>query len=362
MNPYETPKSEFAPPPPLMSLGAQPMYWAEGDLLVCRTGAVLPPVCLKTNEPVSMNADPKSRKKATPYYVPPWVFVFVLLRVIGLLIAYFIFRRPCRLEYSLSAESRRKYFRRGLTSVLLLLLMVAAIFGYLDLGGSFHTDRTAYHGALFVGGILCLITALVFAGAQCSNQSGEASPGPLLPQGRFPGFSQRGAQPGGMNPYEPPKTLVEPVPEAHGYRLGKRGIIGGPSIRLPRRCICTNQELGPEDDARTRRREYVRESWTGRRCFVEYSISPRAQLWRWGLHALGWLMFIAGISPAFLPFYILPGNGEATVIIVACGLLMVFRTWRSLHLESVWDHQYYVTGFSRRFLNSLRSGQTDVDP
>jgi len=172
-----------------------------------------------------------------------------------------------------------------------------------------------------------------------------------------------------MNPYEPPKTLVEPIPEAHDYRLGKRGIIGGPSIRLPRRCICTNQELGPEDDARTRRREFVRESWTKRRCLVEYSISPRAWLWRWGLHVLGWLMIIAVISPAFLPVHFLRGDGEATVIILGCGpwlfpcgLLLVFRTWRSLHLESVWDNQYYVTGFSRRFLKSLRSGQTDVDP
>jgi len=157
MNPYEAPRSELAPPPPLLAMGAQPMYWAEGNLLVCRSGAVLPPVCLKTCQAISEETDPRSRQRKFHYFVPTWFLLFTVVFAIGVVLAYFIFRKGCLLEYTLSEGIRRKYFRRGVGSVLLLLTGIGTLAGlWMRNGIAPFTEAI-----LFASGVALLGAALI---------------------------------------------------------------------------------------------------------------------------------------------------------------------------------------------------------
>jgi len=126
MNPYQTPQASLELEP---KTSGRQMFWAEGDLLVCRSGAILPPICIITNEHLDAGLDRRSRVKMTLTYVPPWVYLGLLLGPLGAAVAYFALAKACRLEFSLNRALRRKRFRWAAVSHLAILGSIASVVG-----------------------------------------------------------------------------------------------------------------------------------------------------------------------------------------------------------------------------------------
>jgi hypothetical protein len=111
-----TPIGGFCPECGLKVVTTQAMmkpegYWVDGNRLVVRTGAVLPPRCVKTNEPVH---EPQVTK--TLQWCTPLVYLTILINVVVLLIVYFIVRKQCQITYSIGAAARARKTRNVLIS------------------------------------------------------------------------------------------------------------------------------------------------------------------------------------------------------------------------------------------------------
>lgn len=97
--------------------------FSEGKLLIVRNGTVLPPRCVKTNEPITND----QYKRATLVYCPPIVFLFLFCGgLIPLLIAYLVMRKRCHLSYGLTPEISSRYFR---FNSICILVGFASLFG-----------------------------------------------------------------------------------------------------------------------------------------------------------------------------------------------------------------------------------------
>jgi hypothetical protein len=92
--------------------------------LIVRSGAVLPPFCVKTGEPVS--AEGMVTKTIT--WSPIWVVVIFLASPLIGLIVYFIVRKKCEITYGLSAAMKSKYWTRRLIALVVALGCFAGIF------------------------------------------------------------------------------------------------------------------------------------------------------------------------------------------------------------------------------------------
>lgn len=123
-NPYQSPATPFAPVD-----GQAPSIRVDGRSLVVPTATILPPVCIKTNQPVS-EADMVRR---TFYWCSPWVALLILLSGCLVILAYFLVRKRFTITYGLAPDLRQRY-RKWLiikslaaTGFFVALLMAAGV-------------------------------------------------------------------------------------------------------------------------------------------------------------------------------------------------------------------------------------------
>lgn len=125
-----------------------PLPAVDGPLLVVSSGTVLPPICVKTGDPV---ADEDMLRK-TYYWCPPLVLLLALVNLVLLAIVYFIVRKKCELSFGLDPHLRAKYRNRVVMKTLALVgLLVALPF-------AIATDRDI----LWMGVLFLLIVVVVW--------------------------------------------------------------------------------------------------------------------------------------------------------------------------------------------------------
>jgi hypothetical protein len=147
-NPYAPPVQASQP----LSPPGDVFFFREGDFLVVRDGAVLPTVCLRTNEPAGEGS---WRMKVGIAWTPPWVFLLILLNILVLLIVALVTQKKAKITYSLSAAVRGSIVRKR--GIGFFLLLAAVTLFYFGITSSYEST-----GAYFQGGVAALIVALVF--------------------------------------------------------------------------------------------------------------------------------------------------------------------------------------------------------
>ena len=128
-NPYQSPRAS-CDAPPAERFGSRPSV--DGECLVVTSGTVLPPVCVKTNRPLS--DDDLVRKEF--HWCSAWVGLLILLSGLLLILVYFVARRRCSLTFGLDPRVRRECRKR------VLLKVVAAIVLFLAMPFSAALDVT----------------------------------------------------------------------------------------------------------------------------------------------------------------------------------------------------------------------------
>ena len=119
-NPFQTPETGFDATPAVRLAG---LPRVDGDYLVVASGTVLPPVCVKTNQPVSQRD--LVRKQFD--WCSPWVALLLLVNLLVLLIVYFIVRKKCSLTFGLAPRIRRGYRTRMLVKIAIVIALLFAI-------------------------------------------------------------------------------------------------------------------------------------------------------------------------------------------------------------------------------------------
>jgi hypothetical protein len=109
---------------PLSTPFAAGQFERDNLQLIVRSGAVLPPLCVKTGEPVSA----EGMVTKTISWSPIWVVVIFLASPLIGLIVYFIVRKRCEITYGLSATMKSKYLTRRLIALIVALGAFAGIF------------------------------------------------------------------------------------------------------------------------------------------------------------------------------------------------------------------------------------------
>lgn len=117
-NPYAAPSAK--PGHGLAPEASGPLMIMGKDLLV-PDGTTLPPLCVKTGQPVH---DPAIVKKF--YSAPNWVILTVLISPLLLLILYYIFRRKAKIAYYLDGEVRSRARNASLICGLVILAAIGA--------------------------------------------------------------------------------------------------------------------------------------------------------------------------------------------------------------------------------------------
>ncbi|MFZ5828898.1 MAG: hypothetical protein ACOY3P_02375, partial [Planctomycetota bacterium] len=120
INPYQSPLTSPLDVP-TAEAGDEPIV--DGKCLVLASGTVLPPICVKTNQPISDGDMVRKRFD----WCPPWIVVFVVLGPIPLILAYFLARKKIRLTYGLKREFRLKRRRLVLVKVLVMIGFLVGI-------------------------------------------------------------------------------------------------------------------------------------------------------------------------------------------------------------------------------------------
>ncbi|MBN1908982.1 MAG: hypothetical protein JW818_04520 [Pirellulales bacterium] len=118
INPYQAP--EDSSPLAMPYHGPRFGAWVDGKLLVVQSGERLPPICIKTNQPLSE----QDMVTKTLYWCSPLLLLLILINLIIFLIVYMIARKQCILTIGLhpSVRSRRRW------TVLVKVLVVVGLF------------------------------------------------------------------------------------------------------------------------------------------------------------------------------------------------------------------------------------------
>ncbi|MBN2023719.1 MAG: hypothetical protein JW809_13110 [Pirellulales bacterium] len=152
INPYQSP--DYFEVVPANCAVPESAPRVDGRCLVVRSGTVLPPVCVKTNQPVSN--DEVVRQDF--YWCSPWVLLLIFVNLLVLLIAYLIARKKCALLFGLQRTIRRRYRRRLLIKITVMVVSFVGCF---------------YAGAADAP-VLIVIALCVFAGALISLCIGQS--------------------------------------------------------------------------------------------------------------------------------------------------------------------------------------------
>jgi hypothetical protein len=136
--------------PPRASLDAAPAheYWREGKVLAMRIGSVLPPRCVKCNEP----AVEPSKSRRYYWHHPAW-FLLVLINLLLYMIVAVIVRKKAVVAPGLCAAHR---MRR------IVLLWVAWI-GFVGGMAGIYVGTAQDVGAALAAGAGLLLVALIVA-------------------------------------------------------------------------------------------------------------------------------------------------------------------------------------------------------
>ena len=126
INPYAAPPivAEQVPHPSKLAFENMGL-WRQGNLLVVRKGAPLPPLCVKSNQPTTRYL------KRNLTWVPWWVYLTIFINLLVLLIVALIMQKKATVHIGLSDEwfaIRRKHMliAWGLAG-LAVLMFVAGI-------------------------------------------------------------------------------------------------------------------------------------------------------------------------------------------------------------------------------------------
>lgn len=118
-NPYQAPLADLETIPVEAS-----DVWVDGKHLVVRSGAVLPEICPKTNQPVFQQDI--VRRQLT--WCSPFVLLLALLGgALPLIIVYFVIRKQCDITYGLAPEVRRRTRNRRIVTVLVAVVLFCSL-------------------------------------------------------------------------------------------------------------------------------------------------------------------------------------------------------------------------------------------
>lgn len=119
--------------------------WRSGKKVVFRSGAPMPPVCVKCGAPAT------TRMPRTLYWHQPWVYVLIVISVLVYIIVAVIVRKSARVEVPLCQEHRSRRTKGVLATWLLFFLMIGLII-----------TAAAQENALFgVGAFAAMVAAIV---------------------------------------------------------------------------------------------------------------------------------------------------------------------------------------------------------
>jgi hypothetical protein len=149
INPY-APPAEASLPPSLPT--SDVFFFRDGDFLVVRDGAVLPPVCLRTNEPAGEDS---WRKKVTLTWSPPWVFLLILINILVMLVVMLAIQKKARITYSLCTAARAAIVRNRSIGFFLFLMALVLFYEAFT-----WTNELAAAAGLI--GVISLIVSLVY--------------------------------------------------------------------------------------------------------------------------------------------------------------------------------------------------------
>lgn len=145
--------TQFVPPlpqPPPFLPNVALLYRREGQFLVVRDGAMLPPRCVVTNEAIN-EQDWTKRRVLT--WTPGWVYVGLLGGLLPLLILILCTQKKTNLTYSLSREVRNKIHARMAIAWSIFLVGLAAALS--------AAVFDAYAAMLILSGIVVILVGLV---------------------------------------------------------------------------------------------------------------------------------------------------------------------------------------------------------
>lgn len=132
VNPYSSPQADM---PLLAKLAGPPQgLWRDGDTLVLRIGTLLPPRCVKSNEPETSTW----RRKLA--WHPPWVFVLILVHLLIYIIVALIFTKRATFDFPLSQTWRARRRNALLVGWGIALLGVATFIAGCVLAGERSTE------------------------------------------------------------------------------------------------------------------------------------------------------------------------------------------------------------------------------
>jgi len=153
-NPYATPASAEAMAIPDPSI----MAFREGRLLVVRDGAILPEVCIVTNQPTTAG---DWRKRVLLTWTPSWVIITILVNVLVLLILALVLRKKAWVTYSLTRITRARIVRKQLAGWLLILVSLLLFGSVFTSKGSTDLVLAAVFGAI----VLLLVAVIIISRA-----------------------------------------------------------------------------------------------------------------------------------------------------------------------------------------------------
>ena len=113
----------MTPPTETSIQNSSSLPMVDGKCLVVASGTTLPPICVKTSQPV-----PESALVCRHFHwCSPWVGLLVLLSGLLLVLVYFVLRKKCTITFGLQPHLRKKYHRRMLLKVVSAIVLFFAI-------------------------------------------------------------------------------------------------------------------------------------------------------------------------------------------------------------------------------------------
>lgn len=103
----------------------------EGKALVMPSGTRLPPICVRTNQPVTEH----DMVRRDFYYCSPWYALFIFLGVILYVVVYVLARQRCTLIYGVHPDVRKMYRKRTVIKSVLAVVLCIAMFAVAPLKG-----------------------------------------------------------------------------------------------------------------------------------------------------------------------------------------------------------------------------------
>jgi hypothetical protein len=151
-----------SPQPPIFQAKVvdQPLgLWRQGNTLVLRNGVILPPRCLKSNEPT------ESRWNRTLSWHPPWVMVLIFVALLIYVIVALILTKRATFQFPISARFRAKRRNALLVGWGLALAGVVSFFASFAL---LDSDFEAVGAVMLIGGLILPIVGAVW-GIYCGR-------------------------------------------------------------------------------------------------------------------------------------------------------------------------------------------------